>query len=194
MIISSTGPWGIVPLGTRSCSTPMLRFPLSDFAAASVNTLGLSWHNYRLFKKMAGVTSKQGSNRIQMDLRHKNPKLCWKNPNLTHVASHSLTFVVFIVLCSLGTSRILRYMFTGDMNSANSELLPKPSWKWEIMWNKTQLLWRALLDGHGTKHVCPNVVSSHPDKFSYKPIHQLFCSLFPKNQDPFNLPIHLARE
>lgn len=164
MIISSTGPWGNVRLGTRSCSIPTLRFLLSNFAAASVNTLGLSWCNYRLVKKTAGVSSKKGSNRIQVDLRHKNPKLCWKKPNLTHVASHFLTLVVFVVLCSLGTSRILRYMFTGDTNSANSELLPKPSWKWEIMWNKTHLLWRALLSGHGTKHVCANVVSPLPPR------------------------------
>lgn len=75
------------------------------------------------------------------------------------MAPHVLTFVVLFVLCSLGTSRILWYTFTTDTNSANSELLPKPCWKWEILWNKTHLLWRALLGGHGTKHVSAHVVS-----------------------------------
>lgn len=65
----------------------------------------------------------------------------------------------------------------------NSELLSKPCWKWEL-WNKTHFIWRALLSGHGTKHVCANVVS-HLDNFYYKPMHQLFCSLFPKYWDLF---------
>lgn len=63
------------------------------------------------------------------------------------------------LLCSLGTSRTLWFTFTTNTNSVNSELLPKACWKWEILWNKTLLLWRALLGGHGTKHVCANVLS-----------------------------------
>lgn len=100
IIINSTGPWGIVPFGTRSCSTPMLRLLLSDFAAASANTLSLSWHKYRLFKKVVGVSSKKGSERIQLDLRHKNPKLCWKNTVwLTWpLTSHPLLCSLFCVL------------------------------------------------------------------------------------------------
>lgn len=108
--------WGIVPSRTRSCSTPILRFLLSDFAAASVNTLGLSRHIYRLFRRWLESVQKRAQTEYSWGTKIQNS--VEKKPSLTHVASHFLTFVMFFVLCSLGTSRILWYVFTTDMNSA----------------------------------------------------------------------------
>jgi len=105
---------------------------------------------------MAGVRSKKGSIRIQLDLRHKNPKL-WAEKTQSDSAGLSLSDLSVL----WGMSRVLWYVCSKRPWTLQvlSALLPKHHRKSEIMRNKNCVLWRALLGRCGTKYTHAKIVS-----------------------------------
>lgn len=143
------------------CTDGDSSFFMSDFAAASVNVLGLNWHDYRLFRWWAGSVQKRAQLEYSWIWGAKIQNHELKKPGLTHRASPFLNLSV-----PWGSSRVLWYVCSKWPWALQvlSELLPKHHRKSEITRNKNDVFWRTLLGICGTKYACAKIVSLS-DKF-----------------------------